>query len=122
MSVSRLIIGIFAGSLLAAAGAPPARSSAPAEPIGANEETPDEAQLRHKRVAKRRAGVEIICHRGALEFAHENTLEAYRATLELGADGNEIDIRRTRDGVLVCFHEDMLDRLLEAYGTVNEVT
>lgn len=85
-------------------------------------ETAAEAQRRHARVVERRKGVEIICHRGALEFAHENTLEAYRAALELGADGNEIDIRRTRDGVLVCFHDDMLDHLLAAYGTVPEVT
>jgi hypothetical protein len=86
------------------------------------EETEEAAALRHERVAKRRSGIEIICHRGALEFAHENTLEAYRATFELGADGNEIDIRATRDGVLVCFHDDMLDRLLDAYGTVREAT
>lgn len=77
-------------------------------------ETPAEAASRHELGAKRRSGVEIICHRGAQEFAHENTLEAYRTTLELGGDGNEIDIRATRDGVLVCFHDDMLDRLLEA--------
>jgi hypothetical protein len=84
-------------------------------------ETPVEAALRHDRVAQRRSGVEIICHRGAQEFAYENTLDAYRAALELGADGNKIDIRATRDGELVCFHDDMLDRLLEAYGTVREV-
>jgi hypothetical protein len=66
--------------------------------------------------------VQIICHRGASEFAHENTLEAYRTTFELGGDGNEIDIRATRDGVLVCFHDDMLDRLLEAYGDVSDYT
>jgi hypothetical protein len=64
----------------------------------------------------------VICHRGASEFAHENTLEAYRATFELGGDGNEIDIRATKDGVLVCFHDDMLDRLLEAYGDVSDFT
>ena len=34
----------------------------------------------HDRVAQRRAGVAVICHRGASEFAHENTLDAYRAT------------------------------------------
>ena len=66
--------------------------------------------------AERRKGVDIICHRGASEFAHENTLEAFRATFELGGDGNEFDIRLTKDGVLVVFHDDMLDRLLEAYG------
>ena len=64
----------------------------------------------------------VICHRGASELAHENTLEAYRATFELGGDGNEFDIRTTKDGVLVVFHDDMLDRLLDAYGDVSEFT
>src|SRR5262245_55678958 len=85
-------------------------------------ETPAEAKARHERVAERRKGVDIICHRGSSEFAHENTLEAFRATFELGGDGNEFDIRQTKDGVLICFHDDMLDRLLEAYGDVSEVT
>src|SRR4051812_23048907 len=83
-------------------------------------ETLQEAQRRHKRVAQRRRGVDIICHRGASEHAHENTLEAFRATFELGGDGNEFDIRATQDGVLVVFHDDMLDRLLEAYGDVSD--
>ncbi len=61
---------------------------------------------RHRRVTGRRGGVHIICHRGAVEFAHENTMEAYLAAFELGADGNEIDIRATKDVVLVCFHDD----------------
>lgn len=85
-------------------------------------ETDDEAANRHRQVAARRDGVQVICHRGAVEFAHENTLEAYRATFELGGDGNEIDIRSTKDGVLVCFHDDMLDMLLEAYGDVSDYT
>jgi hypothetical protein len=85
-------------------------------------ETPEEAKRRHERVAERRKGTDVICHRGASEFAHENTLEAYRATFELGADGNEIDIRRTRDGVLVCFHDDMTDQILEAFGDASDYT
>jgi hypothetical protein len=80
----------------------------------------DADTARHERVAARKRGVAVICHRGASEFAHENTLEAYRAALELGADGNEIDIRVTRDGVLVCFHDDMLDQLLDAFGDVAD--
>jgi hypothetical protein len=90
--------------------------------IRARAETPDEAKKRHERVAERRAGPGIICHRGASEHAKENTLEAFRATFYLGGDGNEIDIRTTRDGVLVCFHDDMLDRHLEAYGDVGDYT
>src|SRR5262249_10247148 len=92
----------------------------PVEEIPA--ETAAQAKQRHARVAERRKGVDVICHRGAHEFAHENTLEAYRTTFELGGDGNEIDIRAPRDGVLVCFHDDMLDQILEAYGDVSEVT
>src|SRR4051812_1515513 len=97
------------------------RASAAEQPAIPTETLP-EAQRRHKRVAERRRGVDIICHRGASEHAHENTLEAFRATFELGGDGNEFDIRRTKDGVLVVFHDDMLDRLLEAYGDVSEFT
>jgi hypothetical protein len=85
-------------------------------------ESAAEARRRHERVAQRRQGIDVICHRGASEHAHENTLEAFRATFELGGSGNEFDIRTTRDGVLVVFHDDMLDRILEAYGDVSEYT
>jgi hypothetical protein len=85
-------------------------------------ETPEEAKRRHERVAERRKGTDVICHRGASEHAHENTLEALRATFELGGDGNEFDIRATKDGVLVVFHDDMLDQRLEAYGDVSDYT
>jgi hypothetical protein len=57
-----------------------------------------------------------------LEHAHENTLEAYRATFELGGDGNEIDIRATKDDVLVLFHDDFLSGRLDAYGDVSDYT
>jgi hypothetical protein len=83
-------------------------------------ETPEQAKARHERVAERRKATDIICHRGSSEFAHENTLEAFRATFELGGDGNEIDIRRTKDGVLVVFHDDMLDQRLAAFGDVGD--
>src|SRR5258707_261413 len=58
----------------------------------------------------------------ASEPAMENTLEAFRATFLLGGDGNEFDIRTTSDGVLVVFHDDMLDRHLAAYGDLSEYT
>src|SRR5215468_1049492 len=90
--------------------------------IPAHAETPDEAKKRHERVSERRKGPGIICHRGASEHAQENTLEAFRATFLLGGDGNEFDIRMTSDGVLVVFHDDMLDRHLEAYGDVGDYT
>lgn len=108
-------------SLLAVLFLLPLRASAAEQPTIPTE-TPEAAKARHERVAERRKGPGIICHRGASEHAMENTLEAFRATFLLGGDGNEIDIRMTRDGVLVVFHDDMLDRHLEAFGDVGDYT
>ncbi|VTR97787.1 glycerophosphoryl diester phosphodiesterase : Uncharacterized protein OS=Paenibacillus sp. FSL R7-0273 GN=R70723_20000 PE=4 SV=1: GDPD [Gemmata massiliana] len=112
-SLSRIAVCLLCSFLLR--GALRAEAPAPAEPT-------DAAKKRHERVAERRKGPGIICHRGASEHAMENTLEAFRATFELGGDGNEIDIRMTSDEVLVVFHDDMLDRHLEAYGDVSDYT
>lgn len=73
---------------------------------------------RHQRVAERRAGPVIMVHRGATAAAGENTLQAYAIALDWGADGVEVDVRRTRDGVLVLFHDEHLDRLTHGIGTV----
>jgi glycerophosphoryl diester phosphodiesterase len=52
----------------------------------------------------------VIAHRGAWGTAvpntpAENTLEAFDAAIALGADMIEFDVRRTRDGQLVVFHD-----------------
>lgn len=77
---------------------------------------------RHQRVAERRAGPVIMVHRGARAAAPENTLQALAVALDWGADGVEVDLRRTRDGVLVVFHDETLDRLLHGFGAVAELT
>lgn len=78
---------------------------------------------RHRRVAERRAqDTVVMCHRGFSTLARENTLEAYAAAMDYGADGCEVDVRRTADGVLVLFHDDMLDRLTDGLGAASEVT
>lgn len=41
----------------------------------------------------------------------ENTIEAFRAAVALGVDGVELDVRRTRDGVLVVHHDATADSL-----------
>lgn len=86
-------------------------------------ETPQARADRHRRVAERRAqSAVVLVHRGAAAFAPENTLEAYAAALDYGADGCEVDVRRTADGVLVLFHDDMLDHLTDGFGTVPQLT
>ena len=48
---------------------------------------------------------EIIAHRGASRERPENTLTAFRRAAELGADGAELDVHLTLDGVLVVHHD-----------------
>jgi glycerophosphoryl diester phosphodiesterase len=47
-----------------------------------------------------------IAHRGASAYAPENTLAAFNLAFEMGADGIELDVELTQDGVPVVFHFD----------------
>ena len=62
----------------------------------------------------------IAGHRGAGGLAPENTLAGFLKAVELGVRLIELDVRLTRDGVLVCFHDDRLDRLTPERGPVAE--
>ena len=53
---------------------------------------------------------QLIAHRGASAYAPEHTLAAYRLALEHHADYVEQDLAVTRDGVLICLHDDTLER------------
>src|SRR5260370_26727865 len=63
----------------------------------------------------------IVAHRGLLRHAPENTLANFRACLELRL-GFEFDVQRTRDGQLVCIHDETVDRTTNGTGTVSEMT
>lgn len=73
-------------------------------------------------VEQRRAGPAIVVHRGATAFALENSLLACALAMRHGADGVEVDLRRTRDGMLVLFHDESVDRVLRGLGRVREHT
>jgi glycerophosphoryl diester phosphodiesterase len=51
----------------------------------------------------------VLAHRGASRAAQENTPEAFRLALALGADGVELDVRRAGRGVLVVHHDPVLN-------------
>ncbi|MGB5167779.1 MAG: glycerophosphodiester phosphodiesterase, partial [Acidimicrobiia bacterium] len=51
-------------------------------------------------------GFLIYGHRGASAHVRANTVEAYALAIDLGADGVELDVRPSRDGVLVIHHDD----------------
>jgi len=44
-------------------------------------------------------------HRGPAKTTHENTLEAFEAAIQAGADAIELDLRRTADGIIIVHHE-----------------
>ena len=52
--------------------------------------------------------VQILGHRGASGAHAENTVEAYAAAREMGADGVELDVRRTRDSAMAISHDAAL--------------
>ncbi len=61
-------------------------------------------------------------HRGASAEAPENTLQAFRLAFEQGADGIELDVQRTRDGVLVVCHDETIERTSDGSGSIAELT
>jgi glycerophosphoryl diester phosphodiesterase len=64
----------------------------------------------------------IIAHRGASSHAPENTLAAFRAAIDAGADGVEFDVQLTKDGVPVVFHDYDLRRIGSTGRKVCDLT
>lgn len=51
----------------------------------------------------------------------ENTLTAFRHAVALGYDYLETDVHTTRDGVLLAFHDDVLDRVTDRVGSICDL-
>lgn len=66
--------------------------------------------------------LKLIAHRGASKVRPENTLESLHYASSLGADAVECDVQPTRDGHLVIFHDNTLQRLAGVDAAVDSVT
>lgn len=64
----------------------------------------------------------VIAHRGEHRAHPENTLPAFQAAIEAGADYFELDVRTTSDGRLVLMHDGKVDRTTQGSGVVREMT
>lgn len=62
----------------------------------------------------------VIGHRGAKAYAPENTLESIATAASLGVQWVELDVKLTRDGVPVIFHDETLDRTTNGTGLVAQ--
>ena len=62
----------------------------------------------------------VSAHRGANQFAPENTLADYEKAIEMQVDFIEIDVRLTKDHHLVILHDGNLDRTTNGHGPMRE--
>jgi len=60
----------------------------------------------------------VFAHRGGSKIGPENTIAAFDLGLAAGADGLELDVHLSRDGVAVVHHDWSLDRTTSASGPV----
>jgi glycerophosphoryl diester phosphodiesterase len=66
--------------------------------------------------------VQVIGHRGACEYAPENTMPSFDLAYDLGVESIETDVRVTKDGTLVLFHDSNMARTSNGIGTIEEHT
>jgi len=66
--------------------------------------------------------VEITGHRGDAQHAPENTMAAFEAAREEGADWVELDVQQSKDGVLYVMHDSKVDRTTDGSGYSWQLT
>ncbi len=71
---------------------------------------------------KSRRPIAVVAHRGASDYAPENTMAAFRKAVELDADYIELDVQLSRDGRLVVMHDRTVNRTTDGSGPVRSLT
>ncbi len=65
---------------------------------------------------------EVIGHMGSCADRPPNTLAGIRRAIEAGAHVAEVDVRTTKDGALICMHDEEVDRTTDGKGKVANLT
>jgi glycerophosphoryl diester phosphodiesterase len=63
-----------------------------------------------------------FAHRGGNEFAPENSFRAFKSAVDIGYKYLETDVHLTKDGFLIAFHDDTLDRVTDKSGLIKDLT
>lgn len=79
-------------------------------------------QIRKALLERDTTKVFVASHRGDWRNYPENSIEGINSAIDMGADIIEIDLQRTKDGVLLLMHDAKLDRTTTGKGKVAERT
>ncbi len=63
-----------------------------------------------------------IAHRGGRMVGPEETMVTYEKSAELGVDVLEMDLHATSDGIIVCMHDDTVDRTTDGTGAIKNMS
>ena len=66
--------------------------------------------------------VVVISHRGDWRNSPENSIPAIESIIRMGADMMELDVKMTKDSVLVLMHDKTIDRMTNGKGLVSDIT
>lgn len=66
--------------------------------------------------------VKVYAHRGYSGRYPENTMLAFREAAKTGCYGIELDVQLTKDGQLVVFHDETIDRTTDGKGFIRDYT
>ena len=78
--------------------------------------------IREKLLSRDYSSVIVASHRGDWRNFPENSLAAIDNAIQMGVDIVELDVQRSKDGVLILMHDGTLDRTTTGKGKVSEVT
>jgi len=66
--------------------------------------------------------MKVFAHRGFSGCYPENTMLAFKEALKTGCYGIELDVQTTKDGEVVVFHDETIDRVTDGSGYVRDYT
>lgn len=78
--------------------------------------------IRQKLLSCDESSVIVVAHRADWRNFPENSLEGIESVIKMGVDMIELDVQRTKDGVLILMHDHNLDRTTTGRGNVADVT
>lgn len=64
----------------------------------------------------------LCAHRGVMQLLPENSLASLREAVRLGAHMIEFDLRLSKDGELMVFHDQEVQRMTDGRGGIAELT